>query len=134
MSVINASKIVDFSVRDDVVHFGNDEDGCPIEGLAYYVVVEYADGTRFAHNHTFANRKYVESSDGEPGWFARLEGIEAKAEALMNKIRLHVQAGGSLDSAHWDEDRPAYGSEAYIQLDNLGYFRDLERNQEMEGR
>lgn len=107
-----------FGYRDDLVRVGRDpEEGTDIFDLSYYVVAEDDLGRRWAHEHAFFDR------DGD---------AKASVERLVRRIEAHVAAGGRLDVDRWVEIDPAYGSEAYQGLDDVGYFAARERHQARE--
>jgi hypothetical protein len=69
----------------------------PILGEVFYAVVASPKGRVWVHRH---------------GFFG--EGAEASAEALVARVAAALEAGRRLDQDHWTEDRPIYGSEAYL--------------------
>ena len=118
-----------FEVRDDLVDLGRDEDGSVVVGRSLYVVAEDDAGHRWAHDRSFLDRVRAFDPDFGPYWARREEGAaEAESDRLLARIEAHVAAGGRLDSAHWVEIDPAYGSAAYQDLDAVGYFRSRERH------
>jgi len=83
------------------------EDGSPIYHDLFYVVGVAKRGDRIVHGHSL--KTLVE------------------AEALLARIEAAVKAGRQLDLRFWHPMDPVYGSEAYAQLDNLGYFAQVEK-------
>lgn len=118
-----------FDVRSDVfyaVPANKTEDGVPLEGLVFYVFVEFEDGSRFAHDCSFPNGRRYRHPEGFDGWARDAGQAEARAEALRAQIAAATASGQKLDPDHWNEIDPAYGSDAYQGLNNTGYFRNRE--------
>lgn len=97
---------LEFCVTSDVVCGGYDECGYPLERLVYYVLAEGPTGRRFAHFKTYYS--------------------EAEAMPLLRVIEQAYAAGRPIDTNHWQEIDPAYGSEAYQALDAEKFFRNRE--------
>ena len=86
-----------FSIGSDVYETSHWETGEAGEGIHWYVVGTYADGSRAVHTWVF--------------------DTEDEAAGLMRRIEAHLKAGGDLNPDHWREGYPAYGSEAYIRFE-----------------
>ncbi len=121
-----------FDVSSSLVRLATDwEDGTDILGVSYYVTATARGGRRWVHERAFASRLYdvVTDEDGETFQVVRDAPGQAQAEALLARI----EAAGAVDLvAHWEEVDPAYGSEAYAELDATGYFRDVERMADLD--
>lgn len=118
-----------FAVRSDVFHAvpgPRTEDGVPLEGLVFYVIAEFEDGTRLAHYQSFPNGRRYTHPDGFDGWQRDDGRGEGLAEALCARIAAAVAAGHKLEPARWIEIDPAYGSDAYLGLDKEQFFRNRE--------
>lgn len=102
-------------VRDDLVQVGLTEDGEPDVARRFYVVAEDAHGARWVHDFALTTPRVTE------------DAIAARIERLRARIAKHLAEGGALDEAHWFPTDPAYGSEAYCELDRVGYFQAAER-------
>ena len=126
--------VLSFGYRDDLVQLGLDDDGSPVVGRSFYVVAEDEAGHRWAHAHSFLD--HVKRYDAEEGvrYWARRYNNEAQdaVVALLARIEAAVAAGRRLDAAHWVEIDPAYGSDAYQDLDAVGYFAARERQEARE--
>jgi len=114
--------------QNDRVTSTYNEDGSPFTISDYFVVATFKDGTRFRHSHGFYGK--LVCPDQEDYTMCAQRGDEAAAERLAAKIRAAVSVGRKLQLQLWDEIDPAYGSDAYIALDEMGHFRELERMQE----
>jgi hypothetical protein len=121
-----------FAVRSDVFHIGRDECGTPLEALAFYVIREYPDGRRLAHEARFINgTKHIGYDGGDV--FARDDGkAERQAEILRKRCEDWAAAGKSFDPERWEEIDPAYGSAAYQGLDAMHFFRDREKQEDRD--
>jgi hypothetical protein len=115
----------------DLYKVGITEDGADAISERYFVQLEAADGRRWIHAASFdgSEVKYDEE-EGITYFPDNREEANEKAEKLATKVRAHLEAGGVIDFAHWREDRPRYGSDAYQELDVTGYFKDQERKAE----
>lgn len=98
----------------EIYEAGKTEDGEAFFAEVYFVRAEADNGACLRHQAAF--RGAIRRHDADEGvvWFADVRReARAKAERLAQRVRDHLAAGGSLDLAHWDEDFPVYGSEAY---------------------
>lgn len=113
-----------FSVIDSLFEAVRDtEDGVPDHGLLYQVMCEDADGRRWVNNGgTFANGRRVVSEEGIAGWARDNGEAKARAEAFCQRIEKAMAGGRKLDPDSWTEIDPAYGSQAYQDLDRHGHF------------
>jgi len=103
-------------VRDDLVQVGYAEDGEAVIARSFYLVAEDVSGRRLAHDFSvLAFPRDVEAAEG-------------RLKALQGEVQEHIYFGGDLDSDHWVEIDPAYGSGGYQALDAVGYFRAQERH------
>lgn len=116
--------------RDDFYIAGQFE-GDNIIGSKYYVVAQAEDGSQWAHNRSFLSLRQVYDSDwGDYVFMHEKQQAVAAIEKLSLRIQQHLQAGGSIDMQHWYEIDPAYGSEAYQEMDSGGYFAFREKQEE----
>lgn len=100
----------DVEYASDLKDYGRTEDGQPFIGEIYYIVVTNKNGDRLVLNQRFPGVRVVEEEDGRMFADIRPNAI-ARCEALIARIK----AEGYIDLAYWHRDRPAYGSEAYLQ-------------------
>jgi len=111
------------SVTSDLYVAGRTEDGDAYTAEAYFVMAEAEDGSRLFHSVAF--RGCEARWDAEEG-FAYFRDIReetrGRAQALADRISVHLAAGGRLCEDHWVEGDPAYGSEAFQAKDRVGYF------------
>lgn len=124
---------LEIAAVSDLFNYGMTEDGEAFIAERYYILAESDNGQRWAHTARFDAVKKIEGGedcDGMVFFEDHRQEASDKAEALAERIRLFLNAGGKLDPLHWIETDPRYGSNAYATLDSQGYFRDLERKQE----
>lgn len=105
---LSMDDITDLFVQEELKDYGYDQDGTPVHLPVHFVVAELHDGTRYAHNRTF---------EQEP----------TKAEALCQRI----SRADEIDLFLWDQIDSCYGSEAYQRLDNIGFFADREKKEDI---
>lgn len=119
---------MDVVVASDVIHIGKSwEDGEPIEALNYYVLVRAPNGRQWVHQESRNNRSLHWDDDHGIDYIERHDDAEPFCQRLADRVRAHLEAGGVPDFAnYWTEIDPAYGSEAYQELDRFGYFRAME--------
>jgi len=79
----------------------------------FYVVVEFPNGTRYAH---YKNFKGSSECDSKPD--------ELRAEALATRVR----AKGTIDMKYWFQIHSAYGSDAYVKNDEEAAFLAWEKS------
>lgn len=108
MTSINAS--MRLFVVANLVHAANTIDG-PKTGEVLSIILEKADGARYAHPATFPAFDVIcdESTDYETRVTNNPQAM-TDAEALIAQIT----SAASIDLTHWTEIQPAYGSQAYI--------------------
>lgn len=110
---------MEVSYRSDLYEAGRDEDGEMVYGEAFYAYVELADGSRYAHSHSFPDTAWAdwEVPEGEEGpdtagyYACDQAAAVAKVEALVAKIK----AAGDIDLRYWNAMEASYGSVAYQQ-------------------
>lgn len=123
--------MVSFFVRSELFECGLDVDGTPVEGLHFYVVAEFEDGTRLASPRVFVNRGDKSyNPDGEPYW-PQIENAESEATRYLAHVEAHSRkvtpSYDRLSKAGWDRIEPAYGSVAYQKEDAAGYIQSVRR-------
>jgi hypothetical protein len=124
---------LEISAVSDLFNYGMTEDGTPFIAERYFIEAEATNGQRWIHTARFDSVVKVdggEECDGMVFFEDHRQEASDKCEALAERIRLFMNAGGKLDPVHWIESDPRYGSNAYQTLDSQGYFRDLERKEE----
>lgn len=116
----------EINVISDLYVAGYKCDGWPFHAERFYVMLELADGTRYAHNNLFLGCQVEHDEEGYPTFLdTRLEAC-AKAEKLAQRVR----EAGVINPAYWREIDPAYGSTAY-QANGTEYERAMQdRNAE----
>lgn len=115
---------MDFFVRDDLVKIGIGEDGEDEIGIRYSVVFRNDRGEQWAHNLVTFN--VTKRYDAEEGCnFFRRDNGEAKAriEAMCQRM---IDAKRPIVERYWTEIEPAYGSDAYQEIDAIGGHRYAE--------
>lgn len=115
----------------DLYQAGVTADGEIYTAERFGVLAEASDGRRWAHNHTFrgVNLDYCEET-GEPIFNDVSAKASECADRLAARIAAHVEAGGTLDFHNWHEVDPVYGSPAFQALDNAGWFKAREKDEE----
>jgi len=101
-------------IGSDLFEAGVTEEGFPIIGPLYYVIIENAKGRRFRH---FMNFKGIRVDADEYGMvYASNVHNEAivKVLDLAKKVNEALVMGLKLDEERWTEIDPAYGSAEYI--------------------
>jgi hypothetical protein len=96
-----------FDIASNLIERKHWEDGSAIYHEIFSVIASTERGDRIAHAYSFQTL--------------------AEAETLRARIEAAVEAGRTLDLNLWHPMDPVYGSDAYAELDRLGYFRDVER-------
>ncbi|TXH52583.1 MAG: hypothetical protein E6Q97_15680 [Desulfurellales bacterium] len=96
-----------FDIASNLTETRHWEDGSPIYREVFSVTASTDRGDRIAHRYSFQTL--------------------AEAEALRARIEAAVKAGRTLDLVQWHPMDPVYGSEAYAQLDALGYWAQVEK-------
>lgn len=109
---------------------GLTEDGEEFIGHIFFVRAEAPNGQRWLHSRGFDGVISEEFEDsGVDVFYDNRDEASAAAEALAEKVRQHLAAGGKLDPTCWHEGDPAYGSKAYDSLDSMGYFKEREKQE-----
>lgn len=103
--------IVGFEVNyySDLKKYGITEDGEDFIGEVFLIEVASKTGERWVYQGHFDGVK-VESSE----WGIGFLDTRPQAKAACQKIIDSVQRMGFIDLNDWQEARPSYGSEAYI--------------------
>lgn len=123
--------MIHIAAVSDMFNAGTTEDGSQKIGLVWYVQCELDNGRRFAHAARWYSTKAEFCPELGANWFPdNSEEAETRAEAMAVRIREHLATGGKLDRYHWSEIDPRYGSEAYSDLDETGYFKARERKED----
>ena len=126
---MDASQIAYVEVGSDLYLAGITEDGEEYLAESYYVEVESHRGDRWQHERVYAGCR-VDQDEWGTGFENIRDEAKAQAERLAERVREHLAQGGSLDMTHWHPARPAYGSAAYSDEDELR----LEAREEEESR
>ena len=89
----------------DLKQYGYKDDGTPFIGEVFFVEIENDRGDRWRLNRTFDGVNTEEWDEGvaflDVRWYAR-----SMCELVISRIR----AAGKINLQHWNEARPAYGS------------------------
>jgi len=107
-------KDLEIGVRSELAVIGRcPEEGTPIHAEFFDVIVETADGRRWARGASYANREWLRDDEHEfGGFFAWVDGEQA-----ANRLAKRIEAADQIDLTHWHEIDPCYGSAAYIAQD-----------------
>lgn len=122
---------VTIDIYSELYQAGVTVDGEIYTAERFGVVAEAEDGRRWAHNHNFrgAHIDYDEET-GEPVFIDVSDKAAEVAGRLAARIARHVGAGNQLDFQNWHEIDPVYGSPAFQALDNAGWFKAREKDEE----
>ncbi len=83
----------------------------------FFVSFETSKGRRFQHEASFPACELADDVEEGVTYYRRVWDAADKAEALADRVRAHVAAGGKLDADRWLEVQPVYGSDAYIAFE-----------------
>jgi hypothetical protein len=109
--------MLEFTVASDLVDYGPQEDGVPFIGEAYYVEATDEKGNRWAHHHRFHSVVVHVDDEG----YNRFKDNREVAVLAVNRLLGRILNQGSIDIVHWDQARPVYGSDAYV---DYGQYND----------
>ena len=115
----------ELSYASDLKEFGHTSDGHPFIGETYYVIATDDAGNRWILKQRFDGVKVTTDEQGEKYF----EDTRAWAGAACRTMIMRAKARGYINLAHWSQDRPVYGSEAYIaygQADDVAWERASE--------
>lgn len=101
----------------DLKDYGYTEDGEKFIGEVFFVEVENKRGDRWRHRTRFDG---VRKEQWEEGIVYMDNRPEARAQC--ERMVAAIQRTGKIDTQHWYQSRPAYGSEAYL---DYGQAEDL---------
>lgn len=82
---------------------------------AYKIQIELVDGSRFYLDQSLLTSEKLD--------FEEIKEIQDRRVARIEK---YLANGSSLNEKHWYPADPAYGSEAYQRLDDMGEFKARE--------
>ena len=68
---------------------------------SYYIMVADQKGNQWAHNWSLQSNKVGHHEARE------------RVEKMLERMKNHLDAGGSLNMEHWGETTPMYGSQAW---------------------
>lgn len=102
------------AIRTDLYRAGFTEDGTEYSAESYYILLEQADGSRYAHFKTFLGCQVEEMEDYTSFIDIRKEAM-IEAENLLQRI----QEVGKINLKFWSEITPAYGSLAFQQINRF---------------
>jgi hypothetical protein len=121
MTIVNN---VSFEIGSDLYVAGRTEDGADYTAEVYFITATNARGDRWRHASSFPGCNPVRDDEG----YTHFADIRAEAQKEANTLMARMQARGAINLQHWREDRPVYGSSAYVaygQADDLEQeFRD----------
>ena len=101
----------DVEYSSDLKQYGVQDDGHPFIGELFFVTITAPDGRRWVFNASYPGVKVEHDEEGLPHFMDIRPHARAQCEGLVRRIKAH----GKIDLQYWKEDRPAYGSEAYIR-------------------
>lgn len=105
---------IQFAVCSDLFDAGACDDGTRFEGLRYYVQAEFPNGQRFRYFKEWDGVKATPNYEDGGNFF---EDVRPRAIALAEAVCRTV-AKDKFDptSNLWFEDRPCYGSDAFLEM------------------
>lgn len=89
------------------------DDGQPVIGDRYFVVYENDQGYRWRHHFWFDGLCQVTDDDSGEGPFFQNQHDEALARA--QRLVDRIIRSGEINLEYWQLDRPAYGSQAWVE-------------------
>lgn len=108
-----------FFYLSDLKKYGVTEDGDDFIGELFIIYAEDARGNRWAHRAKFDGVK-VEQSE----WGTLFKDNREQARKACQYLIDRFEKSNKLWAAMWEEARPAYGSDAYVeygQADDLAW-------------
>jgi hypothetical protein len=111
-----------FEICSDLYVAGRTEDGFDYTAEVYFITATNARGDRWRHGTAFPGCNVEKDEEGYNHFGDIREQAHAQAQALMNRMI----ARGTINLEHWREDRPVYGSNAYVAY---GQYDDWEDEQ-----
>ena len=109
------TKIQTVEVGSDVYRAGYTDDGVEFIAESYHVTVTDADGNRLVHRTTFSGAVAHDLEEGFGQSFEDVRGVAfEKAARLAGRVQVALALGQALDLGCWQQDRPVYGSDAYV--------------------
>jgi len=98
-------------IASDLYLAGYTVDGDEYIAEVYFISAEDDLGNRWSNGGWKGAKAGVDEETGEPYFMDAREGAKAAAQRLLNRMYMV----GEVDFDFWREDRPAYGSVAYVQ-------------------
>lgn len=111
---------VSFEITSDLYVAGRTEDGFDYTAEVYFITATNARGDRWRHASSFPGCKTEQDDEGYTHFGDIREQAQKEAQTLITRM----QARGVINLQHWREDRPVYGSNAYVAY---GQADDLEQ-------
>ncbi len=105
----NASN-VSFEIASDLYVAGRTEDGQDYTAEVYFITATNARGDRWRHETTFPGCAPENDEEG----YTHFADIRAQAMEQVKALLARMEARGTINLQHWREDRPVYGSNAYV--------------------
>ncbi len=105
----NASN-VSFEIASDLYVAGRTEDGQDYTAEVYFITATNARGDRWRHETTFPGCARENDEEG----YTHFADIRAQAMEKAKTLIARMEARGTINLQHWSEDRPVYGSNAYV--------------------
>lgn len=103
---MNIHQVITITCRTDIVVIGHNPENADytnprgeIYGYRGYILATAPDGSRWEFNRTMTDRSE--------------RVVLERLESFVKHVQQHIDRGGKLNPAHWEESRPQYGSEAY---------------------
>lgn len=121
---------LDICIGSNVYKAGTTEDGEAFTAERYFVEVTATNGQRWVHTVQFDGCRVVADEEGFDHFLDVRDEARDAVSLVETRVKAHLATGGKLDPVMWREVDPAYGSDAYQSLDNQGYFKDRERQEE----
>lgn len=102
----------DVQVVSDLKKFGVQDDGQDFIGEVIYVQVTFPNGDRYVHNHSWDGAAVEYCEEAGCNFFP---DIRPAAYEAAERLAARVRVAESINLSYWVQDRPVYGSRAYIE-------------------
>ena len=114
---------VSFEICSDLYVAGRTEDGQDYTAEVYFITATNARGDRWRHASCFPGCAPEQDDDG----YMHFADIRATAKEQADALMARMVARGKINLDDWREDRPVYGSSAYVAYGQADDWEEEER-------